>query len=260
VRRRYGAAVLTRAILRRPGPDFAAGLTTARMGEPDPARMHAQHAAYTDALRALGLAVDVLDPLPGFPDAYFVEDVAVVVPEMAIVTRPGATSRRGEADAMAPVLARHRTVVRLEEPAMLDGGDVLVAGQTVFIGLSARTNEEGARQLARLLEPHGYRSRTVPVATGLHLKSSVSWLGGETLLISERLADRPELRPFRHVVVDITEEPACNTLLLNGTLLTPAGFPKTRRKLDETGLPLVELELTEARKMDGGVTCMSLRL
>jgi dimethylargininase len=137
---------------------------------------------------------------------------------------------------------------------------VLCAGRTVFIGLSARTNGEGAEQLARLLEPHGYRSWTVPVTTGLHLKSSVSWLGGETLLVSERFADRRELRAFRRVVVDATEEPACNTLLVNGTLLTPVGFPKARRQLHETGLAVVELDLSEARKMDGGLTCMSLRL
>ncbi len=140
------------------------------------------------------------------------------------------------------------------------GSDVLVANRSVFIGLSARTNEEGAAQLARLLEAHGYRSQTIPVAAGLHLKSSVSWVGGETLLISERFAERPELRGFRRIVVDAAEEPACNTLAANGTLLTPAGFPKARRSLEETGLRIVELDVSEARKMDGGLTCMSLRL
>src|SRR5438128_6678760 len=222
--------------------------------------MLAQHAAYADALRALDLEIEVLDPLPGFPDAYFLEDVAVVVPELAVVARPGAPSRRGEADAIVPVLARHRELARVEQPGTLDGGDVLIAGRTVFIGLSARTNDAGAAQLARLLEPHGYRSQTVPVATGLHLKSSVSWLGGETLLVSERFADCPELRAFRRIVVDATDEPACNTLLVNGAILTPAGFPKARHQLDETGLRVLELDLTEPRKMDGGLTCMSLRL
>ncbi len=252
--------MLTRAILRRPGPDFAAGITTANLGAPDPSRMLAQHAAYADALRAAGLELEVLDPLAGFPDAYFVEDVAVVVPELAVVARPGAASRRGEAETIVPVLARERVLARLEHPATLDGGDVLIAGRTVFIGLSARTNEEGAGQLARLLEPHGYRSRMVLVASGLHLKSSVSWLGGETLLISAQFADRPEFRAYRRVVVEADEEPACNSLLVNGTLLTPAGFPKTRAQLDGIGLRVIELDVSEARKMDGGLTCMSLRL
>jgi dimethylargininase len=142
----------------------------------------------------------------------------------------------------------------------LDGGDVLIAGRIALIGLSARTNNEGAEQLTRVLHPHGYRSRTVPVAAGLHLKSSVSWLGGETLLVSGRFVDRTEFRTFRRIVVDATEEAACNTLMVNGTLLTPAGFPKARRQLDETGLPVVELDVSEVRKMDGGLTCMSLRL
>jgi dimethylargininase len=252
--------MLTRGILRRPGPDFAAGLTTAGLGKPDPSRMLAQHTVYADALRGLGLEVEVLDPLPGFPDAYFVEDVAVVVPELAVVTRPGAPSRLGEADAIVPVLSRFRTLARLEHPATLDGGDVLIAGRTVFIGLSSRTNEEAARQLARLLEPHGYRCQTVPVTAGLHLKSSVNWLGGETLLVNDRFAERPEFRGFHRIVVAAGEEPACNTLFVNGTLLMPAGFPRTRRLLDEMGLPVIELDLTEPRKMDGGLTCMSLRL
>jgi dimethylargininase len=252
--------VLTRTILRRPGADFAAGITTAGLGAPDHARMLAQHAAYATTLRALGLAVDVLEPLPGFPDAYFVEDVAVIVPELAVIARPGAPSRREEAESMVPVLSLHREVVRLEQPATLDGGDVLVADRTVFVGLSARTNAEGAAQLARFLEPHGYRTRTVPVAAGLHLKSSVSFLGGETLLVTERFADAPELLGYRRIVVDAGDEAACNTLLVNGTLLAPAGFAGARRKLEEAGLPIVELDVSEARKMDGGLSCMSLRL
>jgi len=248
----------TRAILRRPGSDFAAGLTTADLGAPDYDRMLVQHAAYADALRSLGLAVEVLDPLPGFPDAYFLEDVAVVVPELAVVTRPGAPSRRGEEDAIGVVLSRYREVVLLQYPATLDGGDVLVVGRTVLVGVSARTNAEGAAQLGRLLEPHGYRVRAVPVSGGLHLKSSVNWLDGETVLVSERFATAPELSSYHRVVVD--EEPACNTLSVNGTLLVPAGFPGARRKLERTGLPVVEIDVSEARKMDGGLTCMSLRL
>src|SRR3954466_8491199 len=121
--------------------------------------MLAQHAAYATTLRALGLAVDVLDPLPGFPDAYFVEDVAVIVPELAVIARPGALSRREEVDAIVPALAPDRELVRLQEPAMLDGGDVLVADRAIFVGLSARTNAEGAKQLGRFLAPHGYRTR-----------------------------------------------------------------------------------------------------
>jgi len=252
--------VLTRAILRRPGADLAAGITTSCLGAPDLALMLAQHAAYAATLRALGLAIDVLEPLPGFPDAYFVEDVAVVVPELAVIARPGASTRQEETGPIVPVLAAHREVARLEAPATLDGGDVLVVDREVFVGLSARTNAEGAAQLGRLLEPHRYRTRTVPVGAGFHLKSSVSWLGGETLLVSERFANAPELRGYRCIPVDAGDEAACNTLLVNGTLLVPAGFAAARRKVEQAGLPIVELDVSEARKMDGGLSCMSLRL
>jgi len=252
--------VLTRAILRRPGDDFAAGITTSSLGAPDLALMLAQHAAYAATLRALGLAIEVLDPLPGFPDAYFVEDVAVTVPEIAVIARPGAPARREETEPMVPVLARHREISRLAAPATLDGGDVLVVDRDVFVGLSARTNVEGAAQLRRLLEPYVYRAQTVPVGAGLHLKSSVSWLGGETLLVSEKFAGAAELRGYRCIAVDPGDDPACNTLLVNGTLLVPAGFPAARRKVEQAGLPVVELDVSEARKMDGGLSCMSLRL
>lgn len=249
----------THAICRLPAPDFADGLTTSDLGRPDFQTMVAQHGGYVSALQALGLAVEVLDPLPGHPDAYFVEDAALMFPEVAVVTRPGAAARRGEEAAMAPVTARHRPQVALEAPGTLDGGDVLVIGKRVFAGRSERTNEEGIEQLGRLLAPHGYTVTAVPVAAGLHFKSSVNWVGGNTLLVSPAFADREELRGFDLLVADPAEEYATNTLLINGTLLMPAGFPRTRALLEPLGLPIVELDTSEARKMDGGLTCLSLR-
>jgi dimethylargininase len=244
--------VISRAILRRPGPDFAEGITTAGLGTPDYALMLAQHAAYADALRSLGLAVEVLAPLVGFPDAYFVEDVAVVVPELAVIARPGAPSRRGEEEGIDEVLAWHREIARIEAPATLDGGDVLVADRDVFVGLSGRTNREGAEQLARRLAPHGYRVTTVPVSTGLHLKSGVSWLGARTMLLTEQFA-----RHFHEYRCIVAEEAACNTVLVNDTLLVPPGFSGA---VAQAGLRVVELEVSEPRKMDGGLSCLSLRL
>ncbi len=251
----------THAILRVPGPNFASGLTTVSSSNdpPDYARILGQHAAYAGALQGLGLQLTVLEPLPAFPDAYFVEDVAVITPEVAVVTRPGAPERRGEEQPMAPVLAHHRSLASIEAPGTLDGGDVLIVERTVFVGLSNRTNEEGAAQLERALSPHGYKICTVPVDGGLHLKSSVNTLGGRQLLLSESLAGRPELRSYPAIVVDRDEEYASNTLWINGSLLTPRGFPKTLRKLRQLGLSIVELDTSELRKMDGGLTCMSLR-
>ena len=250
--------MFTHAILRRPGADCADGITTGP-GRPDPALMQAQHTAYLDALRGIGLATEVLEPLPGHPDAYFVEDVAVVMPELAVLARPGAEARRGEVESMVPVLARHRPVVRIEAPGTLDGGDVLMVGRHFFVGLSRRTNLAGARALGAALERHGCTWAPVPVAEGLHLKSSVTWLGEGTLLITRALAHRPEFAGYRRILVDPGEAYACNVVWVNGHLLAAAGFPNTLAQLQGLGLPIHALDCSEARKMDGALTCLSLR-
>lgn len=248
----------TRAICRRPSPTLARGLTTADLGAPDPSLAVAQHAAYVEALRGLGLQVTVLDPLPDFPDSHFVEDTAIVFPEVAVITRPGHPSRRGETAPMAEVLEAHRPLERIEPPATLDGGDVLQVGRHVFVGLSARTDAAGADRLGAILAPHGYGCTPVPVPAGLHLKSSVNELG-DALLVTAALAGAEQLAGYEKFVVPEGEEYAANTLRINDHLLTPAGFPGTRAALDRTGRPIVELELTEMQKMDGGLTCLSLR-
>lgn len=250
----------TRALCRLPGPDAGAGLTTAALGPPDHARLLAQHAAYVAALRGRGLEVEVLPPLAGHPDAYFVEDPAVVVPELAVVTRPGAASRLGEAAALAPALARHRPLAVMAPPATLDGGDVLVVGRRVLVGRSERTSQAGVDALAALLAPHGYRVTAVPVGAGLHLKSSVNWVGGDALVVAADFAARDALDGFTLHLLDPAEGYAANVLWVNGALLHPAGFPRTRALLATLGLPLVELDTSEIRKMDGGLTCLSVRL
>ncbi|MBN2200259.1 MAG: amidinotransferase [Candidatus Aminicenantes bacterium] len=250
---------LTRAIVRLPGENFGQGLTTAGLGAPDFRTMLGQHAAYVRALENLGLEVLTLEPQSLFPDAHFVEDTAVVLPELAVIARPGAPSRRGEEETIEPVLRRFRPVARIREPGTLDGGDVLVAGRRIFCGLSARTNEEGARQLGALVMDRGYSLTTVPVASGLHLKSGVSHLGGERLLLTRGMAGCGLFRSFENIEVDPSEEFAANALFCNGSLVVPAGAARTRRKLEKLGMPLVVLDVSEARKMDGGLTCLSIR-
>ncbi|MCP4572217.1 MAG: amidinotransferase [bacterium] len=249
--------MITHALCRRPGPDMAGGLTTAGLGLPDPELALHQHSAYVAALKALGLDVDVLPALAGHPDACFVEDTAVLVPDLAVVTRPGAPSRQGEQESVAQALAG--PVTRLTEPATLDGGDVLVAERTCWIGLSGRTNADGALQLAAALRPLGYDCITVEVGAGLHLKSGMNHLGGRRLLATPDLARNPAFTGWEVLVVPEDESYAANTLLVNGTLLTPAGFPCTRALIDTCGLPVRELELSEFEKVDGGLTCLSLR-
>lgn len=250
---------LTRAVVRLPGANFGRGLTTARLGPPDQAKMLAQHSAYVQALERLGLDVLTLEPQPEFPDAHFVEDTAVVLPGLAVIARPGAPSRRGEEETIEPVLGRFRRTARIRSPGTLDGGDVLVLGRRVFIGLSQRTNAEGARQLGRLVEAEGYAWTTLPLISGLHLKSGVNAAGENTLLVTRRLARSGCFRDHNLIEVDPSEEAAANVLYCNGALIMAAGFDRTRRKLEKLGLRLTVLDVSEARKMDGGLTCLSLR-
>jgi dimethylargininase len=249
----------THAVTRQPGENFAQGITTSNLGVPNYLRMLAQHTAYTENLKCLGLSVTELEALPNFPDAYFVEDVAVITPEVAVITNPGAASRNGEQHAIEPVLAQYREIEHILPPGTLDGGDVLMVGKHFWIGISERTNLLGAAQLGAILERLGNTWVAVPVEAGLHFKSSVTWIGGNHLLISAAFAGQPEFEGFRQIVVDPTEEYACNTLWINDVLLTPRGFPKTLAQLKTLGLPIIELETSEAQKMDGGLTCMSLR-
>ncbi len=251
--------MFTQVIARLPGADFASGLTTAALGAPEFNLILQQHEDYLHTFERLGIAVTLLPALPGYPDAYFVEDTAVVTPELAVIARPGAAARRGEEDSMEPVLARFRPTVRIEGPGTLDGGDVLMVERHFFIGVSERTNAEGAAQLGAFLEPHGYTWQAVPVAAGLHLKSSVTYVGQNTLLITPTFADRPEFARYARLVVPAEEEYAANTLLVNEHLITPAGFPRTRGLLETLGYPVIEQAVSEPRKMDGGLSCMTLR-
>ncbi len=248
-----------RAILRRPGPDLAQGLTTARLGAPDYARALEQHSAYRDVLEGLGLECTVLDALPGSPDAWFVEDAAIVTDDLAVITRPGADSRRGETRGIEQALSALKPVARITAPGTLDGGDVLFAGGHCYVGLSARTNEAGAEQLAGLLQEVGIATAPVRVPAGLHLKSSVNYLGRGRMLMSHEFATEPEFASFEHILVDAEEGYAANTLWINGTLLVPEGYPRVTASLEALRYPVITLDMSEAAKMDGGLSCMSLR-
>lgn len=247
------------ALVRQPGPEAAHGLTS-QSGPPlQYGELRRQHSAYCRLLERLGIEVIALPPLPGFPDAYFVEDTAVVTPETAVIARPGARRRRGEVQSVAAALADHRPLETIQPPGTLDGGDVLIVADQVFVGLSQRTNQDGATQLAGFLEPHGYRVTTVAVRDGLHLKSSVNGMGNGGLLILAAWAERPEFAAYPKVSVPPEEAHACNTLAINGHLIMPAGYPRTQTLLETAGRPLLTLDTRQVRRMDGGLTCLSIR-
>lgn len=249
----------THAITRRPGKEMHAGITTSTLGPPDYTKALDQFDAYVKTLTQCGIEVTVLDQLEGHPDAHFVEDTAVVTPDIAVITNPGAESRKGEVQSIAAALEPFRRIVWVQPPGTIDGGDVLMLGHHLFIGLSDRTNEPGARQLGDAVAEFGYTWTPVPVAAGLHFKSSVNAVGKETLLTTPTFADHPGLAGFHKIVVSPQDEYAGNTLLVNDHLIMPAGFPDTRTKLQPLNKPIIELDTSEFRKMDGGLTCLSLR-
>jgi len=249
----------THAIARLPAVNAGDGLTTAGLGAPDTERMLAQHRDYLRVLGSLGLQVTVLDADENFPDGCFVEDTAVVTPGVAVITRPGAPSRRGEEIAIEPLLAAHRPIARIIAPGSVDGGDILVMGERVLIGLSGRTNREGARQLTEISESRGMRCITLAAGDGLHLKSSVNALGDDRLLVTREFSECSELSEFERIVVPADESYAGNSLWVNGHVLVPAGFPATRELINGLGIETIEIRVSEFRKMDGGLTCLSIR-
>jgi dimethylargininase len=255
----------TRALVRPPGDSFAAGLTTARLGPPDVALARAQHAACTRALEECGLAVTRLSVDDAHPDSPFVEDTALVTARGALLTRPGAESRRGEVAAVARALVEFFPAAETESvraPGTLDAGDVCEADGHFFIGVSERTNEEGARQLVDWLTRRGFTSATVDIRALpglLHLKSGLAHLGGRLLLAVEALTGHPALRGWDVLRAPPDEDYAANCVLVNDVVLAPAGFPKTAALLRAAGRRVVELEVSEFRKMDGGLSCLALR-
>ena len=250
----------THAIARRPAPNTGDGATSADLGAPDMERMRAQHRDYVQILESLGLQVEVLAEDERFPDSCFVEDTAVVSASVAVIARPGLASRLGEEATMEPLLAAHRSIERIVAPGTVDGGDILVLDQQVLIGLSARTNEEGARQLAEIFEAEGMRCIQVPAGSALHFKSSVNSLGGERLLVTREFAQCAQLADFQRVVVPAGESYAGNSLWINDRVIVPIGFPATRKLIDGLGIETIETDVSEFRKMDGGLTCLSIRL
>jgi len=252
------------AIVRPPSPTFANGITAANLGPPDLALALEQHEGYVQALERAGARAIRLEPEPAYPDSAFVEDTAILGDSFAILTRPGAPSRRGEVPSMRRALQPFAARIHsIEDPGTVDGGDVLETFDRFLIGLSGRTNEEGARQLAGFLETEGLVSTTVDIRgiRGLlHLKAGVSFLGNDRLFAIRELHHAVRALGYEVVPVPEDEAYAANSLDVNGNLLIPAGCPRSMALLGDLGHTLVELEMSEFRKMDGGLSCLSLRI
>ena len=254
----------TGAIVQPPSDSYAAGITTAGLGAPDLNLARAQHAAYCRALQRLDVTVLSLPDAAAFPDSTFVEDTAVVTQHGAIIARPGAPSRAGEVTAVRMVLERKRgSVAAIVAPGTLDGGDVCQAGTHFFIGLSNRTNDEGARQLTNWLTQSGYTASTINIRDNsalLHLKSGISWLGDNTLVVTEALAGHVALRGYNQIVTTAAESYAANCVRVNDAVLVAKEYPEIAGRVAALGHEVVVLDVSEFAKMDGGLSCLSIRI
>jgi dimethylargininase len=217
-----------------------------------------QHDDYCKVLESLGCELRKLPASPDLPDCVFVEDSCVVLDELAVIARPGAESRREETRAVADVLREFRQLRFLEAPGTLDGGDVLRLGRHLYVGRSRRTNEAGIEQLRAVVEPIGYRVVAVPIAGCLHLKSAVSQVGDRVLLVNRHWLDPSCFEGMDLIEVDESEPMAANALRIADTIVYPMEFPRTRRKLEDWGIRICPVAMSELGKAEGGVTCCSV--
>ncbi|MFY9608471.1 MAG: arginine deiminase family protein [Blastocatellia bacterium] len=224
----------------------------------DVAKAIAQHKAYQQCLDELGVRIVSLPAEPDLPDCVFVEDPAVVVDEIAVISVMGAASRRPEGESLAAALSGYRKLEFLREPATLDGGDVMRVSRTLFVGVSKRTNREAVTQLSDILRQHAYRVRPVEVTGCLHLKSACSYIGKNAVLVNRAWLDAEELRLFDLIDVPAEEPNAANALLVNDTVIVPSSFPQTSALLDRRGFRVRTIDVSELQKAESGVTCMSL--
>ena len=224
----------------------------------DVERAAAQHEAYRSALASLGCEVIGLAAEHELPDAVFVEDVAIVLDELAVVTRPGAPSRRAEVASIARELGRHRALATIEAPGTLDGGDVLTIDRTIYVGVSARTNADGIAQLRNRVRAAGYIVQAVPIRGCLHLKSAVTEVAEGTVLINPEWVDRIAFAPFHQIDIDRDEPHAANALRIGDGVVYPSSFPRTLRRLESAGIRPTLVDVSELQKAEGAVTCCSL--
>ena len=248
------------AIVRTPCEEMIHGITSASLGKPDYKLALKQHTAYVDALHSCGLDVTVLEADSRFPDSTFVEDVALCTSRFSVLTNPGAPSRNGEKTEMALVLSTFFTHVEsIKTPGTLDAGDVMMVGDHFYIGISERTNDEGAAQLISILESRGMSGERVPLKEMLHLKTGLSYLENNHLLVFGEFCKHQAFSGFNKIEVGEDEAYAANSLWINDTVLVPHGFSTTLRKIKQAGFRTLEVDVSEFRKLDGGLSCLSLR-
>jgi len=252
--------MFTKAIVKIPCANMISGLTSANLGSPDYLNSLVQHQYYINALRDCGLDVIILNEDINYPDSTFIEDTALLTPHCAIINNPGAPTRKGEILEMKKVLmGLYGKVEEIKDPGTVEAGDVMMVGNHYYIGLSERTNLLGANQLIEILSKYGLIGSTVKLEKALHLKSGISYLENNNLLVAGEFINKPEFQKFNIIRIDDDESYAANSLWINDKVLVPQGFPKTKHKIEQLGYDTIEVDVSEFRKLDGGLSCLSLR-
>ncbi|MBK7498182.1 MAG: N(G),N(G)-dimethylarginine dimethylaminohydrolase [Ignavibacteriales bacterium] len=252
--------MFTKSIVKIPCENMIRGLTSVNLGIPNYLEALVQHQYYINALRKCGLEVTILDANEKYPDSTFVEDTALLTPHCAIITNPGASSRKGEIHEIKKILINfYEMVEEIIEPGTLEAGDVMMVGAHYFIGLSERTNAQGASQLISILNKYGMTGSAVSLKNVLHLKSGVSYLENNNLLVTGEFKYHPEFQKYNLILIDGEEKYAANSLWINNNVLVPQGFPITKSKIEVLGYQTIEVDVSEFRKLDGGLSCLSLR-
>ena len=247
------------AVTRAVSPTLANCELTHRPRDPiSVADAMAEHAAYEAALRSVGATVVRAPAEPELPDAVFVEDTAIALDEVVVITRPGAATRRREVESMATVLAAYKPIARIQSPATIDGGDVLRVGRRIYVGLSSRTNPEAIAQLGMLLAQWDYEVIPVPFHGCLHLKSAVTQIGERRLLLNDRYVHPASFRDVDFLTVAPAEPDGANALSVAGAVIYPAHYPATRERLARAGMRVIPVPAAEIAKAEGGVTCCSI--
>ncbi len=255
--------MFTNVIVRRPGKSVCKGITSCKeYGEPDYALAQKQHDDYINALQQCGCKVTVLEALEDFPDSCFVEDTAVLTPRVAIISRPGAESRRDEVKYIVDTIKKfypEERIEYIEAPGTMEGGDVLMVGDHFYIGKSERTNAEGCRQFISILQKYGYSGSEVPLNEMLHLKTGITYLENNNMLLSGEFLQSSLFASYTCHEIPTGEEYAANCIWVNGKVIIPAGYPKVRNLVEQMGYEVLTVDTSEYRKIDGGLSCLSLR-
>lgn len=249
-----------KAIVKLPCRNLIHGLTTSYLGPPVYEKALNQHFAYIEALQSCSLEVIIFEPDEDFPDSTFVEDTALLTDKCAVITNPGAMSRRGEIKAVAHELKNHYdTLEYIKEPGAVDAGDIMMVGNHFYIGLSERTNLSGSDQISKILAGHGYTASTICLSEMLHLKSGAAYLDNNNLVVTGEFVNNPEFEYFNKLVVPDDEQYAANCIFINDRVLIAKGYSETRNLISSSGYDTIELDMSEFQKLDGGLSCLSLR-